>query len=53
MALALVVVFAGGLALGQALDDGPRPGGTQTVVRTLVPLTVPPVPQTVTVTTGR
>jgi hypothetical protein len=33
-----VVLFAGGLALGLALEDRPVPGGTQTSVRTLEPL---------------
>jgi multisubunit Na+/H+ antiporter MnhB subunit len=35
----LVVAFAVGIALGQALHDNPRPGGVQTTVRTLPPLT--------------
>jgi hypothetical protein len=30
VALLLVAVFALGVALGQALHDNPRPGGTQT-----------------------
>jgi len=46
---AIVVVFAIGLALGQALHDNPS-GGTQTVVRTLKPLPLPPAQETVTVT---
>ena len=37
--LALVVAFAIGVALGQALHDNPRPGGVQTSFRTLPPLT--------------
>jgi hypothetical protein len=37
--LVLVVVFAVGVALGQALHDNPRPGGVQTSFRTLPPLT--------------
>jgi hypothetical protein len=49
----LLVVFAAGLALGQALNDNPSPGGTQTLVRTLKPLEVPPARETVTVTTTR
>ena len=36
-ALALVV-FALGIALGQALNDGPPPPSTATYVRTLEPL---------------
>jgi hypothetical protein len=45
-----VVVFALGVALGQALEDNPRGGETQTVVRTLEPLQLPPARVTVTVT---
>jgi len=50
--VSLVVVFAVGVAVGEALHDNPRPGGGQTLVRTLRPL--PPAPaarETVTVTT--
>lgn len=36
--LAAVILLAVGVALGQALDDGPEPGVTQTSVRTLEPL---------------
>jgi hypothetical protein len=46
----LVCVFGAGVALGEALHDNPRPGGTTTTQRTLRPL--PLVPQTVTVTVG-
>jgi hypothetical protein len=46
----LVVVFGLGLALGEALHDNPSGGGTQTVVRTLKPLPLPPARETVTVT---
>jgi len=47
----VVVAFAAGLGLGQALRDGPREG-SQTLVRTLRPLSLVPVVQdTVTVTT--
>lgn len=46
------VVFVAGLAVGRALEDAPEPGGTQTVVRTLDPLTVEPEERTVTVTTS-
>ena len=49
-AAALLVTFLVGIALGEALHDNPKPGGTQTVVRTLSPLTL--APSTVT-TTGR
>ena len=38
--VSLVVVFAVGVALGEALHDNPRPGGVQTSFRTLPPLTV-------------
>jgi hypothetical protein len=49
----LVAVFLIGLAVGRALEDAPRPGGEQTIVRTLVPSTLGPadvVTVTVTVT---
>ena len=49
LVLAAVVFFAG-LALGRALEETPPPGGTQSLVRTLAPATLPPVPRTVTVT---
>ena len=39
-----------GIAIGQALEDGPDPGGTQTNVRTLQPQPLPPAARTVTVT---
>ena len=50
LALGLVAVFVIGVAFGQALDDGPEPGGTTTIVRTLTPLPQEPPPRTVTVT---
>jgi hypothetical protein len=53
LALVAVVVFAAGLALGESLKDNPKPGGTQTLVRTLKPLEVPPARETVTVTAPR
>jgi hypothetical protein len=37
LALAFLVVFLVGLALGQALHDNPKPGGTQTIERTFSP----------------
>ena len=47
----IAVVFGVGLAVGEALHDNPRPGGTQTLVRTLKPLPLAPAAlQTVTVT---
>jgi hypothetical protein len=39
LGVVLVIVFAVGVALGQALHDNPRPGGVQTSFRTLPPLT--------------
>jgi len=50
VAVALVLVFLVGIALGQALDDTPDPGGVTTTVRTLEPLPQEPPPRTVTVT---
>jgi len=52
-AIGLVVIFGAGLAIGQALDDNPSAGDTQTVVRTLKPLELPPVRETITVTVRR
>jgi hypothetical protein len=47
----VVVVFAIGVGLGQALNDNPQPGGRQTLVRTLEPLPLAPAArETVTVT---
>lgn len=40
------VVFAAGVALGKALDDGPKPSQTITYVRTLEPMPQQPVPAT-------
>jgi hypothetical protein len=48
----LLIIFAVGLALGQALDDSSPPTGTSTSVRTLVPGTLSPETVTVTVTTA-
>jgi hypothetical protein len=48
--LALAVVFGIGVAVGRAVEGAPKPGGTQTLVRTLVPTTVGPAERTVTVT---
>jgi hypothetical protein len=45
------LLFFAGLAVGRALEEAPEPGGTQTLVRTLEPGTLPAVTQTVTVTT--
>jgi hypothetical protein len=49
--LLVAVVFALGIALGEALHDNPRSGGSRTYVRTLRPLPLAPAPLTVTVTT--
>ncbi len=46
------VLFVLGVGLGQALEENPEPGGTQTIVQTLKPLPLPPARETVTVTTG-
>jgi hypothetical protein len=46
--LVLVLVFAVGIALGEALQDNPRPGKTRTLERTF---TLAPESATVTVTT--
>ena len=50
--LLMALVFFAGLAVGRAVEEAPEPGGSQTLVRTLVPGTLPPVTQTVTVTTA-
>jgi len=47
-----VLLFAVGVAVGESLHDNPKPGGTQTIVRTLKPLPLAPAArETVTVTT--
>jgi hypothetical protein len=48
----IAVVFVAGLAVGRALESAPSPGGSQTIVRTLDPLTIEPRERTVTVTTS-
>jgi hypothetical protein len=51
LAAGVLVVFALGIGLGQALNDNPKPGGSQTLVRTLKPLPLTPAARaTVTVT---
>ena len=50
----LLLTFVVGIAVGEALHDNPKPGGTQTLVRTLQPLPLEPAARstvTVTVTT--
>ena len=49
---ALLVVFAIGIAIGQAMDDASPPTGTDTSVRTLEPGTLSAETVTVTVTTA-
>jgi hypothetical protein len=48
--VAVLAVFLVGLVIGRALEDAPKPGGEQTIVRTLVPETVGPAGSVVTVT---
>jgi hypothetical protein len=51
LAAGVLLAFAVGVGLGQALNDNPEPGGTQTLVRTLEPLPLAPAArETVTVT---
>ena len=50
--VALLVVFAVGLAVGQATDDASPPAGTNTSIRTLEPATLSAETVTVTVTTA-
>ena len=51
VAVVAVVIFAIGVAVGESLHDNPKPGGTQTLVRTLKPLPLAPAArETVTVT---
>jgi hypothetical protein len=45
-ALLVLLVFAIGIALGESLHDNPKPGGSQTLVRTLKPLPLTPVAAT-------
>lgn len=42
----IAAVFAVGIALGESLHDNPAPGGTQTLVRTLLPLQLAPAART-------
>jgi hypothetical protein len=53
-ALVLVALaFALGIALGEALHDNPKPGGTRTLVRTLTPVTLPAATRRGTHTTSK
>jgi hypothetical protein len=51
LVLAGALLFALGVAVGQALEDNPAPGGKQVRVRTLEPVQLAPARVTVTVTT--
>ncbi len=48
--LLVALAFVLGLAVGRAVEEGPRPAATITQVRTLTPLPLPPATRTVTVT---
>jgi hypothetical protein len=51
-AIGLLLVFGVGVAVGEAIHDNPKPGGMQTLVRTLRPVPLAPAAlETVTVTT--
>jgi hypothetical protein len=50
---AVLLAFAIGIALGQALDDNPDAGGDRTYVRTLKPRAIAPARETITVTVTR
>ena len=47
------IVFAIGVAVGEALNDKAPPGRNRMIVRTLEPSTLPPVRETVTVSVPR
>jgi len=54
VAVLVLLAFAVGIALGESLSEGPSPGGTQSLVRTLEPLPLAPAARTtVTVTVTR
>jgi hypothetical protein len=48
----LAIVFAVGIALGESLNDDSSPHGTQTLVRTLLPLQVAPAARTTVTVSG-
>jgi hypothetical protein len=51
LVVGVALVFVVGVAVGEALHDNPKPGGTQSLVRTLQPLPLAPAArETVTVT---
>lgn len=45
-----LLLLALGISIGRALEDGPAPGGTRTLVRTLEPRPLAPAATTVTIT---
>ena len=45
-----LLLLAIGISIGRALEDGPSPGGSRTIVRTLEPRPLAPAATTVTVT---
>jgi hypothetical protein len=45
-----LLLLALGISIGRALEDGPTPGGSRTIVRTLEPRPLAPAATTVTVT---
>ena len=45
-----LLLLAAGVAIGRALENGPSPGGTRTMVRTLEPRPLAPAATTVTIT---
>jgi hypothetical protein len=51
--IAVLIAFAVGIGLGEALHDNAAPGGTQTLIQTLRPRSLVPIVQsTVTITTS-
>jgi hypothetical protein len=48
--IALALAFVVGMAFARTLDERPKPGGTETIVRTLTPLPQGAPTRTVTVT---
>jgi hypothetical protein len=50
LAAGAVLLLGVGIAVGRALEDGPSPGGSRTVVRTLEPRPLAPAATTVTIT---
>jgi hypothetical protein len=42
VAIAIAAIFVLGIAIGEALNDGPPPPATETYVRTLEPMTQQP-----------